>query len=192
MDKRTKYVYDFGPFRLDTEERLLLCDGEPVYLKPKLFDMLSTLVQNSGHLLTKTDLMNLIWPNSFVAEHNLTVCIFELRKALREDRNHSYIQTVSRSGYRFVSDVRKVKDESGELNVEEYTRSALNLKETSETMTRIASIGILPFNSLGKEVDDTYLGIGLTDALITKLSNLRQVIVRPTSSTRSISGRPRA
>jgi Tol biopolymer transport system component/DNA-binding winged helix-turn-helix (wHTH) protein len=99
-------LYAFGPFLLDPAERVLLREGRPVPLTPKVFDVLLVLVENGGHLLGKKDLMEAVWPDSFVEEGNLTFTISSLRKALGEDRREpQYIETVPRSGYRFVAGV---------------------------------------------------------------------------------------
>lgn len=100
-------LYEFGPFVLDPAERVLARDGRPVPLTPKAFDLLLVLVENGGRLLGKKDLMEAVWPDSFVEEGNLTFTVSSLRKALGEDRKEpQYIETVPRSGYRFVADVR--------------------------------------------------------------------------------------
>ena len=99
-------LYEFGPFRLDPKERKLLRGNEIVALTPEAFDMLQLLVQNSGHLLEKDELIRLLWPDSFVEEGNLSSNIFHLRKALGE--NPQYIETVPRRGYRFVGAVRQL------------------------------------------------------------------------------------
>src|SRR5215212_4238310 len=109
-----KRLYGFGPFLLDPAERVLTREGQPVPLTPKAFDLLVVLVENGGHLLGKKDLMEAVWPDSFVEEGNLTFTISSLRKALGEDRKeHQYIETVPRSGYRFVAGVRVLKGDSG-------------------------------------------------------------------------------
>lgn len=105
-------LYEFGPFQLDPPERLLLCDGQAVSLTPKAFDLLLALVDRSGHLIEKEELLKIVWPDSFVEEGNLAVTISLLRKALNDDRGqHRYIETVSKRGYRFVADVKRL-DES--------------------------------------------------------------------------------
>lgn len=105
-------LYEFGPFQLDPPERLLLCDGQPVSLTPKAFDLLFALVDRSGHLVEKEELLRLVWPGSFIEEGNLAVTISLLRKALNDDRgHHRYIETVSKRGYRFVAEVKRL-DES--------------------------------------------------------------------------------
>lgn len=64
-------MYEFGPFRLDPAERSLLRDGKAVPLTPKVFELLVLLVENRGHLLKKDELIERVWPNTFVEESNL-------------------------------------------------------------------------------------------------------------------------
>ena len=104
MEEHTKRCFEFGPFRVDPAERVLLREGESVALTSKLFDILLLLVENSGRVVEKDRLMNEVWPNTFVEEGNLTQNISVLRKALKDD-GHQYIQTVPRRGYRFVGNV---------------------------------------------------------------------------------------
>src|SRR5579864_441298 len=98
----SKWVYAFGNFSLDPQERRLLHNGQPVDLTPKAFNTLLILVENSGHLLTKQELMTRVWPDSHVEQPNLTVTIAMLRKALDERDGTRHIETVPRQGYRFV------------------------------------------------------------------------------------------
>ena len=109
-----KRLYEFGPFLLNPAERVLTREGRAVPLTPKVFDLLVVLVENGGHLLGKKDLMEAVWPDSFVEEGNLTFSVSALRKALGEDRKEpQYIETVPRSGYRFVANVRVLEGDSG-------------------------------------------------------------------------------
>src|SRR5215213_1987744 len=109
-----KRLYEFGPFLLDPAERVLMREGQPVPLTPKAFDLLVVLVENGGHLLNKKDLMEAVWPDSFVEEGNLTFTVSSLRKALGEARKEpQYIETVPRIGYRFVANVRVSGGDSG-------------------------------------------------------------------------------
>ena len=96
-------LYEFGPFRLDPTERILLRGNEIVPLTPKAFDTLHLLVRNSGHLMEKEELIRTLWPETFVEEGSLSNNIFLLRKALGEDQ--AFIETVPRRGYRFVGAV---------------------------------------------------------------------------------------
>lgn len=95
-------LFEFGHFRLDPEQRLLLCDGEVVPLAPKAFDTLLALVENQGAVLQKDELLKKIWPNTFVEEGSLAQNISILRKVLGEGANEAYIQTIPKRGYRFV------------------------------------------------------------------------------------------
>ena len=108
MSSKPRLIYEFGPFRLDPEERLLLRDGEPVRLKGKPFEALVALVEGGGRLVEKDELLRGLWPEQpFVEEANLTNHISTLRKALGDDPNDpDYVQTVSGHGYRFVAGVR--------------------------------------------------------------------------------------
>jgi Tol biopolymer transport system component/DNA-binding winged helix-turn-helix (wHTH) protein len=112
MSQQIKHIYEFGPFRLDAGEQLLLRDGEAVQLTPKAFDLLLALVERHGHLLPKDELLKLVWPDSFVEEANLASNISQLRKALGEGENgHRYIETVPKRGYRFVAEVTGAANE---------------------------------------------------------------------------------
>lgn len=107
-------LYQFGEFRLDVKNRLLLRGSQSIPLTPKAFDLLLVFVENSGSLLEKEELMERIWGNSFVEEANLARTVSFLRKALGDDpKQPVYIVTVTGHGYRFVADVKDLTDESG-------------------------------------------------------------------------------
>ena len=109
MTLQTKHFYAFGPFRLDSEKRVLVRDGAPVPLAPKAAEALLVLVQNAGRLVDKDDLMKRVWPDAFVEEGNLNKNIFFLRKVLGEwNGGREYIETVPKRGYRFVAPVNEV------------------------------------------------------------------------------------
>ena len=78
-------VYEFGAFRLDTAKRLLTRDGAPVTIPPKTFDLLLLLVENRGRVLAKKELMEALWPQTFVEDANLSFQVSALRKALGGD-----------------------------------------------------------------------------------------------------------
>ncbi len=104
--------YRFGPFRLDVREHRLLDDGRAVPLTPKVFDVLRVLVEHAGHLVEKDALLKEVWPDAFVEEGALSRSVSVLRKALAEaERDHKYIETVPKRGYRFVAPVTECDDE---------------------------------------------------------------------------------
>ncbi len=237
MSNFDKDLYEFGPFRLDLTERLLWRDGKPVAIPPIAFDTLLVLVERHGHLVTKDELLRLVWPDSFVEEGNLTNNVSLIRKALGEGAGgHRYIETLPRRGYRFVAAVRELPDE---VLVQERTRTRVVIEEetgrlpesidraegipTAEvrrhfknrrtlqiltavimaagsivalyllmanrpkqpvTIASIRSIAVLPFKPMVGDNRDEALELGMADALITRLSSIREINVRPTSAVR--------
>src|SRR5262249_22576694 len=134
MSNRPRHFYEFGPFRLDETERLLLRDGQTVAITPKAFDMLVVLVQNSGHLLDKEELMKALWSDSFVEEANLSYNVFTLRKALGEGNGgQTYVETIPKRGYRFVGQGREGVDEGADLIVEECFETPVGVEQKEET-----------------------------------------------------------
>jgi len=98
--------FAFGEFVLDTDEKVLLRNGEPVPITPKAFQLLLKLVENRGHLVEKSVLMDSVWAGSFVEESNLTFTMRQLRKFLGDDKQHPrFIETVPRRGYRFIAPI---------------------------------------------------------------------------------------
>ncbi len=111
MIQQISHFYEFGPFRLDITERILLRDGQHVPLPPKAFETLLVLVENGGHILDKNELLRRIWPDTFVEEVNLAKKVSYLRKILGAEQSEQYIETIPKRGYRFVAQVREVFDE---------------------------------------------------------------------------------
>ena len=101
-------IYEFGPFRLDRQNRRLQRGPETLGLTPKVFDVLLVLVERHGQLVLKDELLKAVWPNTHVTEANLSQAVFVLRKTLGETPDHRFIFTVAGSGYRFTGDVRVV------------------------------------------------------------------------------------
>ena len=100
-------VFEFGPFVLEPSTRSLLRQGVPQTLAPKTFDLLLLLVEQRARVVSKDELLQTVWPGTFVGEGNLTQQIFLLRKILSGDDQPEYISTVPRRGYRFVAEVRE-------------------------------------------------------------------------------------
>src|SRR6266571_5216652 len=131
MSWLTKHLYEFGPFRLDAKERLLLRYREIVPRTPKAFDVLLALVENSGHLLEKDKLMQRLWPDSFVEEGSLAQNVSLLRKALGESDSQRFIETVPRRGYRLVAGVRELEDDTY-LIVREHSKTTIGVEAKQE------------------------------------------------------------
>jgi DNA-binding winged helix-turn-helix (wHTH) protein len=111
-DWRRQELYHFGECTLDVSERMLMRSGRRVSLAPKAFDILVLLVRRSKCLVTKRELLDHVWRGVFVEPGILTVHVSSIRKALDDSkRSPIYIETVSRSGYRFIADVLSVGGE---------------------------------------------------------------------------------
>ncbi|HKS26761.1 MAG TPA: winged helix-turn-helix domain-containing protein [Pyrinomonadaceae bacterium] len=181
MTEQVLKVYDFGPFRLDATVRHLLRDGHPLSLTSKVFDLLLLLVKKHGQLVTKEELMEELWPDSFVVQNNLTVHMSMLRKILGEGRrDHNYVETVPGRGYRFVARVREVDAESAS-EFRGATRYPAG-KGAGQKDERLISIAVLPFvnNSNGPNLD--YLSEGLTESIINMLSQIPHLRVMARST----------
>src|SRR5438034_11689023 len=121
MNRQNRHVFEFGPFRIDTVNRQLMREGAVIPLKAKAVDTLLLLIQARGDVVEKDDLMQLLWPDSFVEEANLTQNIYMLRKALGDG---DYIETLPRRGYRFVPEIKEREEASSEvLVIKERTRT---------------------------------------------------------------------
>jgi serine/threonine-protein kinase len=166
------HVYEFGPFRLDSADRLLMRGGAAVPLRPKVVDTLILLIESRGRVLRKEELMRALWPDTFVEESNLTQNIFTLRKALGQDARTGlrYIETIPKRGYRFVADVKELRDDS---------RRRPDSVPEAQT---IDSLAVLPFKPLLAGERDEPLELGIADALITTLGNSSGIPVRPISA----------
>jgi eukaryotic-like serine/threonine-protein kinase len=112
-----KRVYRFRDFELEPDERRLSEAGKPIALTPKVFDTLVLLVERSGHVVSKDELMRLLWPRGYVDESNLTKHIWLIRRALGEgDHDSRFIETVPKLGYRFVAPVTTTALPPGEAH----------------------------------------------------------------------------
>ncbi|MBS1809844.1 MAG: winged helix-turn-helix domain-containing protein [Acidobacteria bacterium] len=168
MNSEGRIYYYFGSFQLDVGARLLLRDGEVVPLTPKIFETLLLLLQSNGKIVEREQLIHTVWHDSYIEEGNISSTIYLLRKALGDNHNgQSFIATVPRRGYRFIVPVREV-----------CVADQKNMASTTGVLA------VLPFRSLHNTEPDNGLGLGLTDALITQLSNCQKLTVRPTNIIR--------
>lgn len=112
LDRQKRRLYGFSSFVLDADERLLYLNGDLIQLPPKAFDLLVLLVENSGHLVKKEEILRIIWPDAEVEEGNIPFNMSLLRKALGDNATKpSYVETVLKQGYRFIAPVRLLNEE---------------------------------------------------------------------------------
>jgi TolB-like protein/DNA-binding winged helix-turn-helix (wHTH) protein len=211
MARQTNEVLEFGPFRLDSREALFTRLGTPVPLAPKVFDLLVYLVSNAGRLVEKEELLKALWPDSFVEEANLTVNMATLRKTLGSQADgQPWIETVPKRGYRFLAAVshpaepvvampptpvvpvkvgRGVRGKyliggAALLAVAILVFFYLHGLGRNKGASQQQSIAVLPFQDLSPGGDDLHAGLGMTDALITKLGALPELTVRAVATVR--------
>jgi DNA-binding winged helix-turn-helix (wHTH) protein/TolB-like protein len=227
-------VYEFDSFRLEPAERRFSRAGEQIALPPKAFEVLVCLVENNSRLVEKENLLNQVWPDSFVEEGNLKICIHTLRKALA---GSNYIETVPKKGYRFTAPVRAAGPACAEYVLERQTTSTVTIEASEINGTcapaaagpksgsrfirpaiylpvavlvavgiffavylggaggsdgqqkivspfaGIKSVAVLPLKSISNPPVEPEVRVGMSDSIVTKLSDVRQLAVRPTSAT---------
>jgi TolB-like protein/Flp pilus assembly protein TadD len=157
-------VVEFGPFRFDRAKGVLWRGGELVRVAPKALDLLAVLLATPGELVTKEEMLRKAWPDAAVEEANLSVNVSILRRALGDRPDgRPWIETVPRRGYRFAGVV---------------TAAAAAPR----------ALAVLPFRPLHASEEDEALGLGMADAVITRLAATGRVVVRPTTSIRRYVG----
>ena len=162
MERGDDY-FQFGSFRLDASERVLLRDGRLVPLPAKVLSTLLLLVRNNGRVVEKEVLMDEVWPDEYVEEGNLAQHIFILRRALGEStENPNYIETVPRRGYRFVAKMIEPGEKTDDKGID--------------------SLAVLPFVNASNDPNMEYLSDGITEGVMHSLSGLPQLKVMARST----------
>lgn len=209
----------FGDFRLDVRRKVLRHREVTVPVPPKELDLLCMLVRHRGELVTKNEMLDEVWEDSYVEESNLTRHIYLLRKTLKDlGADDGLIENVPRRGYRFTGEVRAVESEEIVLEHRTQTRTLIEFDDdarrrsrvsrtnlialssvavvllgfvaflgykfvgNSRTSADIRSLAILPFKTIDPDRPNSHSGVGLADVLIARLSNIRNLKVRPTSA----------
>jgi TolB-like protein/DNA-binding winged helix-turn-helix (wHTH) protein/Tfp pilus assembly protein PilF len=145
MPSLTNSLYEFGEFRVDVQSRVLRRGEEPIALTPKAFEVLALLIEHTGRIVSKDELMQTVWPDSFVEESNLTQTVFVLRKALGENPDQRYILTVPGRGYRFAADVKQVSEEVrvGAAALVRPPRTASGATQSRKTKSLALALGLV-------------------------------------------------
>jgi TolB-like protein len=154
--------YRFGRFELDPTTRQLLADGQPVALGARQLDVLLALIERRERLVTKDELLELVWPGLVVEENNVQVQISALRKLLGPQA----IATVPGRGYRFTAVV-----------------GADDAAPAAAPGHDPLSIAVLPFLNIGGDPEKDYFADGITEDIITELSRWRSLAVTSRNST---------
>ena len=218
--ENNRFIYKFGKFILDPQEKTLLAEGKPIHLPAKEFETLVLFVQNNGKALSKEQMIQVIWQDAFVEEGNLAKQISRLRKIFNTN-GEKIIETLPKHGYRFSAEINQIAQPYEETILESHTikRVTIEVEEEFEETApllpvaksrlsnptifallglavlliallawfwrkpsptaKINSMAVLPLKSLSAEENNKALGLGLADALITKIGSLRTISVRP-------------
>lgn len=149
-DKTAKKLYEFGPFRVDPDKELLVRGEETVPLTPKTFQVLLVLIRRKKEVVTKEELLQAVWPDTFVEEANLSRNIFLLRKALGESpQDRQYIVTVPGRGYRFAEDVQLVADQDLTIAAANHAKVQVEVEETRPWVWIAALVLLLAVAAVG-------------------------------------------
>ncbi|MGB7070250.1 MAG: tetratricopeptide repeat protein [Pyrinomonadaceae bacterium] len=231
-------LYEFGGYTLKVETMTLFRDGTLVSLPPKAIELLRFLLAHHGELLSKQQIFDQVWTDTFVEDGVLTQNVYVLRSALGTDEHgRQFIETVPRRGYRFAAPVTvSEKDppipaiiggngDADLLRIEETGADAIrpaadpsspisgyfrknrariailvlvvvlitgivvSLSWINRPDDEIKSIAVLPFTHVDGGEPDASLEFGLTDTLVTRLSKIRRIVVRPSGSVSKFAGR---
>ena len=210
MESQGGTAFEFGAFRFDPAERVLYRGPERVPLSPKVADTLLVLLTRHGRVVEKNELMQLVWPDTFVEEGGLARNISALRKALGDDADGSrHIETIPKRGYRFVAPLGKTPTEPETADTVVgigaaphrpgvrfaiaaiLVAAALLLVATGYLVSfmtrhdhaapRVKSIAVLPLKNISGDAAQDYFAEGMTEVIATELSKTGLPVIAPAS-----------
>src|ERR1044072_8869200 len=142
MSNKNGHRYEFGDFRLDSEPPSLWRDERLVSLPPKALEMLLLLVRRRDVIVSREELLNTVWRETFVEEGNINYTVSLLRKVLDKDDKGRFIQTVPKRGYRFVADVLELSANGHAEDAVQNVEAAIS-NEQRQSKIRLHFIGIV-------------------------------------------------
>ncbi|MDE5447143.1 hypothetical protein GWG65_38700 [Bradyrhizobium sp. CSA207] len=178
--------YLFEKYALDTDRRELHRGADVVPVAPQVFDLLDYLIRNRERVVSKDDLINVIWNGRSVSDAALTTRLNAARSAIGDSgEEQRLIKTLPRKGFRFVGLVREADGPAGAAtanNPIESPRPALSLPDKP-------SIAILPFTNLSSDPEQDYFADGMAEDIITALSRFKALFVIARNSSFTYKGR---
>jgi TolB-like protein len=161
-------IHEFGPFRLDTDAKMLLRGAEPIVLGQRAVALLRLLLERAGTPVSKQSLIDAAWPNHFVEDSNLTVQIAALRRVFQETSGGAdWIETLPRRGYRYVGPPLATHDPS----------EAANTPQPRLALPDKPSVAVLPFSNLSGDPQQEYFADGMVEDIIAGLSRIKWLFV---------------
>ena len=190
-------IYELGPFRLDTEARVLTRDGAATALGARGVAVLEALAIRAGEYVDKYVIMDAAWPDAVVEEANLAVQVSAIRRALGlVPGGEHWIETLARRGYRFVGPVRRLAQPTGGATDLMGPGSNLpsGLSATGESTPPLAlpdkpSIAVLPFVNMSGDANQEYFADGMVEEIITALSRIKWLFVIARTSSFTYKGK---
>jgi TolB-like protein/Tfp pilus assembly protein PilF len=177
-DLHPAVVYRFADLEINCPEFRVLKGGVPQKITPRAFEVLVFLIERPGRLVSKQELFEEIWKESFVTDNALTRMIKEIRRVIGDDADApQHIETIPKRGYRFIAEVRRSEED-------QPTRPLVVRTEKAQP-----SIAVLPFINIGDDADHEYLSEGITESLINNLSQISDLRVVPRSTVYYFQGR---
>lgn len=209
MQGSSSRVYAFGPFRLDAAEARLLRDGRPLTVNAPALAALEALLKRPGRLVPNQILIAEAWPSPAAGDADLAATIAELRHALKDDTGENYIETVARSGYRFIAPVRGSASDIAEpaMGHAAPTPAARRSRGPLATLAaalvaglviaagvyavrvrtplEIRSLVVMPFSSFDPASRQPHLELGMAHALAARLAGVETLRVPPAIAVRA-------
>lgn len=187
MQKPSHQTRSFGEFTLDLTRGCLLRGQKDIKLRPKSFEVLKYLVENSGRLISKHELIHAVWLDTAVTDDSLVQCMKDIRHALR-DEAQQIIKTIHGRGYLFDKEVRENGAAKSMTNVQETAGIQVIIEDlevdnydpvTAAFSGRpITRLMVLPFRMLRADPDVDFLAFSVPDAVAGALSVLDSMVVR--------------
>jgi TolB-like protein len=182
--------YRFGAYLLDPERRELTRGSEAVAIGPQVFDLLLHLVQNRARVVSKDELLDVVWAGRTVSESTLTSHINAVRKAVGDSGGEQHlVKTVARKGFRFVGDVIELPSSGSADSSNDGAPSPNKQPEHETAQVDRPSIAVLPFLNLSNDQDQDYFADGTVEDIISALSRIRWLFVIARNSSFTYKGR---
>jgi len=178
--------YCFSEFELDTNRLEFRANGDLRALEPQVFDVLRHLAENADRLVSREELIDVVWGGRIVSDATVSARINAVRRAVGDSgQTQALIKTIPRRGFRFVGEV-SVDESDGNSEPAQVARTA---EQTIQPPTDTPSIAVLPFSNMSDDLDQEYFSDGITEDIITALSRLRWLMVIARNSTFTYKGR---
>ncbi|HEX8246600.1 MAG TPA: winged helix-turn-helix domain-containing protein [Pyrinomonadaceae bacterium] len=168
-ENQTPKTYKFDDVTVECREFRVLKTGESRRITPRAFEVLLYLLARGGRVVSKQELFDSVWKESFVTDNALTRMVKEIRRVIGDAADAPrYIETIPKRGYRFIAKVEKIETKPEE--------------SVSKNEALVSSIAVLPFINQSADADNDYLSEGITESIINNLSRLTNLRVAPRST----------